>query len=72
MTAMERLRAHLATLPADYPITSGRLARALALPQHVVSTYLKRLAAAGAIQAHAAAPAQAVGGRRAVIYRAVR
>lgn len=69
MSGMDRLRAHLATLPPDYPITSARLARALAMRQQTVTTYLVRLAAAGVLQPRGETPAQAIGGRRGVIYR---
>lgn len=68
---MARLRAHLAALPPDYPVTSARVARALGLPQHVATTYLTRLAQAGALAEAGRTPPQAVGGRPGVIYRVV-
>ena len=47
LTVIARLRAHLASLPADYPVTPSRMARALEMQPQVASIYLKRLAARG-------------------------
>lgn len=69
MTSMDRLRAHIARLPPGYPITSGRLALALACSPKVASIYLRRLEAAGVVEAYAEAPVKAFGGRRSVLFR---
>jgi predicted ArsR family transcriptional regulator len=66
---MARLRAHLATLPASYPVTSGRMARALGLRQAVATMYLQRLAAAGVLEACGQSPPHLDGGRPGTIYR---
>lgn len=70
MSRMATLRAHLATLPPGYPITSARVARALGWRQSAAATYLSRLATAGVLEAWGETPHQAVGGRRGAIYRA--